>query len=112
MTLVPFAVRCIGGAVLAGALALGAFGQLFADETRRGHVWQRDIEIVIDGSRFMTTPSERDENEARVEEQGEDASGPSVCHRADGTTIWSTRAQECPDPQPPERSRVWSTSPD
>lgn len=65
-----------------------------------------EINIIIDGLRIgerpQSTPSR--ENERR---QG----GPDICNQATGTT-WSTRTLDCSDPQPKERSRGWSTSPD
>lgn len=63
------------------------------------------VEVIVDGLRLDTRtqrpPARRDAED-----------GPSICHRTDGGTTWSTRDQACPDPRPPERSNVWSTSPD
>ncbi|WP_156181337.1 hypothetical protein [Halomonas sp. PR-M31] len=98
---------------LMGGLMLGSPNQSTAAEIGRGpqgHAWQQEVEIHIDGSRLVTMPGER-RNDDREREQGEKESGPSICHQASGTT-WSTRDQKCPDSKPPERSQVWSTSPE
>ena len=66
-----------------------------------------EVDIIIDGLRIgehhQPTISSRDERP----QQGE----PDICHKATSTR-WSTRSQECPGPQPKERSQRWSTSPD
>ncbi|MGC3875198.1 hypothetical protein ACPF7Z_18265 [Halomonas sp. GXIMD04776] len=109
MTFISQVARRFGGPIVVmGWGMLGSLSQVSADEVGRGdhgYSWQSDIEIVIDGSRLMTTPSERERSE------DDNESGPSICHQADGTT-WSTRAQKCPESIPPERSQVWSTSPE
>lgn len=100
-------------AALMGWLTLGLLNQSMAAEIGRGahgYSWQNDVEIFIDGSRLVTMPRES-RNEDRNREPAEEKSGPSICHQAGGT-IWSTRDQKCPDSKPPERSQVWSTSPE
>lgn len=71
----------------------------------RGYLERGGVEVIVDGLRLDTRtqrpPAPRDAE-----------GGPSICHEADGGTTWSTRDQACPDPQPPERSNTWSTSPD
>nr|WP_299245959.1 hypothetical protein [uncultured Halomonas sp.] len=115
MTLAAQKARRIGGAiVVVGWVTLGSLGQLSAAEIGRvdhGYSWQNDVEILIDGSHLLTMPETHRRNEKRHEEQAEEKDGPSICHQANSTT-WSTREQKCPDPKPPERSRVWSTSPE
>nr|WP_298414675.1 hypothetical protein [uncultured Halomonas sp.] len=97
---------------LMGGLTLTSSKSMAAEIGRgtQGHNWQQDVEIHIDGSRLVTMPREH-RNGDRNTEGAKEKGGPSICHQAEGTT-WSTRDQKCPDPKPPERSRVWSTSPE
>ncbi|WP_227368785.1 hypothetical protein [Halomonas sp. M20] len=105
------AIVAVVGVALMGGLALTS-GQSMAGEIGHGtgHTWQQDVEIFIDGSRLVTMPDGRRKGD-RNGERAKDKGGPSICHQANGTT-WSTRDQKCPDSKPPERSRVWSTSPE
>lgn len=73
------------------------------DDWREHYRPEPQIEVIVDGLRIggQDRPAE---NDAEAE------SGASICHQAGGTT-WSTREIPCEEPTPPERSRVWGTSP-
>ena len=70
---------------------------------RRGYGMQPEprVEVIVDDL-STREPARR---EARVDEDR----GATICRQAHSVT-WSTRNLPCPDPQPAERSNVWSTT--
>lgn len=102
-------------AFLLGSIAIAVSLNALADGDRddwqgQGEYWREhyrpapQIEVIVDGLHLG-------DRERPVESAEDGESGATICHQASGTT-WSTREIPCEEPTPPERSRVWSTSPD
>lgn len=99
--------------LLLGSIVAGISPGALADDDHAG--WDRDahwqesyrgapqIEVIVDGLHI-------DEREQPVESADDSEAGATICHQAGGT-IWSTRELPCEERIPPERSKVWSTSP-
>lgn len=99
--------------MLLGSVAMGISLGALADDydwQDQHQPWQErhwpspQIEVIVDGLHI-------DEREQPVESADDRESGATICHQAGGTT-WSTRELPCEERMPPERSKVWSTSPD
>lgn len=102
-------------ALLLGSLAMSVALGTLADGDRdgwqdQGEYWHEhyrpapQIEVIVDGLRIG-------DRERPVESAHNGESDATICHQAGGTT-WSTREIPCEEPTPPERSKVWTTSPD
>lgn len=68
------------------------------DRDRPG-AWAPNIDVIVDGISV---------DNRRLPDNPE--GGPDRCHQLRSDT-WSTSQLECPDPVPPARDRVWSSSP-